>query len=474
MKNSEIFKKTMPFVWGRFGMQLLLNLGIIIYFAVVVWLLVLLVETQAVIGVIIGFVGLVIGLRLYSFGCEYIGYMIKAAHVAVIGELALNGKIPDGVNMKEYGKAKVKERFVTANVFFALDKLMSSAVKQIQNMISKIGGIFEKVEIVQTIISIVNVFVGIVLGYVDEAVLARVFQKKEDGAWKASADGVVLYFQNWKAILKNALGITFGIVLFYAIGMGALYGIIALISGGAGDLWAILFILIAFFLIDVIKVAFVDSYVTIAVVNKYLPLTINQTPAVDIYEKAQGWSKKFKEMCNKAKEEPQPVVQAAVAGVPGMTAAIPESGVAQPVQPQVVMPTPGIAPQPVMQPQMVQPQMAPVQPVAPQPVVAPAPVAEAAPVAPQPVVAPTPVVEAAPVAPQPVVAPAPVVEAAPVAQQPVVAPTPVVEAAPVAPQPVVAPAPVVEAAPVAPQPVAQPAPAQPVAATQIPNNNGQM
>ena len=467
MKNGEIFKKTMPFVWGRFGMQLLLNLGIIIYFAVVVWLLVLLVDTQAVIGVIIGFVGLVIGLRLYSFGCEYIGYMIKAAHVAVIGELALNGKLPEGVNMKEYGKAKVKERFVTANVFFALDKLMSSAVKQIQNMISKIGGIFEKVEIVQTIISIVNVFVGIVLGYVDEAVLARVFQKKEDGAWKASADGVVLYFQNWKAILKNALGITFGIVLFYAIGMGALYGIIALISGGAGDLWAILFILIAFFLIDVIKVAFVDSYVTIAVVNKYLPLTINQTPAVDIYEKAQGWSKKFKEMCNKAKEEPQPVVQAAVAGVPGMTAAIPESGVAQPVQPQVVMPTPGIAPQPAMQPQMVQPQMV-------QPQMAPTPVVAPAPVAPQPVVAPAPVVEAAPVAPQPVVAPTPVVETAPVAPQPVVAPAPVVEAAPVAPQPVVAPAPVVEAAPVAPQPVAQPAPAQPVAATQIPNNNGQM
>ena len=42
-----------------------------------------------------------------------------------------------------------------------------------------------------------------------------------------------------------------------------------------------------------------DSYVTIAVVNKYLPLTINQAPAVDIYEKAQGWSKKFKEMCDK-------------------------------------------------------------------------------------------------------------------------------------------------------------------------------
>ena len=374
MKNSDIFKKTMPFVWGRFGMQLALNLGVIIYFAIVVWLLMLLIETQAVIAIIVGFVALGIGIKLYSFGCEYIGYMIKAAHVAVISELALNGQLPQGVDMKEYGKQKVKERFLTANVFFAIDKLMSAAVRQIQNGISKIGGMFEKIEIVQTIISIVNVFIGIVLGYVDEAVLARVFQKKEDGAWKASCDGVVLYFQNWKAILKNALGITFGIVLFYAVGMGALYGLLALISGGAGDGWAILFLIIAFFLIDVIKVAFVDSYVTISVVNKYLPLTMNQEPALDIYEKGQKWSKKFKDMCTKAKEEPQPVVQAAVAGVPGMTMAMPTGGVAQPAQPQVMqqqmkpqqpMAQPQMMPQqPVMQTQPVaQPQMMPQQPV---------------------------------------------------------------------------------------------------------------
>ena len=368
MKNGEIFKKTMPFVWGRFGMQLALNLGIIIYFAVVIFLLISLADGEGIIAAVIGFIALIVGLKIYSFGCEYIGYMIKAAHVEVIGELALNGQIPEGVKMTEYGKQKVKERFLTANAFFAIDKLMSSAVSQIQGMITRVGSIFEKIEIIQTIIKIINIFIGIVLGYVDEAVLARVFQKKEDGAWKASCDGVVLYFQNWKEILKNALGLTLGIVAFYAVGMGIIYGIIALISGGAGDLWAILFILIAFFLIDVVKVAFVDSYVTISVVNKYLPLTINKTPAVDIYEKAQGWSKKFKDMCNKAKEEPQPVVQAAVAGVPGMTMAMPNNGMPQPQQPQVVMGAPGMPQQPMMgQPMQQQMMGQPVaQPVMPQ------------------------------------------------------------------------------------------------------------
>jgi hypothetical protein len=69
LKNGDIFKKTMPFVWGRFGMQLALNLGVIIYFAIVVWLLMLLIETQAVIAIIVGFVALGIGIKLYSFGC---------------------------------------------------------------------------------------------------------------------------------------------------------------------------------------------------------------------------------------------------------------------------------------------------------------------------------------------------------------------------------------------------------------------
>ncbi len=439
MKNGDIFKKTMPFVWGRFGMQLALNLGIIIYFAVVIALLAMLINTQAVIACIIGFVALIIGLKLYSFGCEYIGYMIKAAHVAVIGELALYGKVPEGVKLTDYGKQKVKERFLTANAFFAIDKLMSSAVQQIQNMISKVGGMFEKIEIVQTIISIVNIFIGIVLGYVDEAVLARVFQKKEDGAWKASCDGVVLYFQNWKEILKNALGITLGVVLFYAVGMGILYGIIFLISGGAGDIWAIFFLIVAFFVIDVIKVSFVDSYVTISVVNKYLPLTINQTPALDIYEKAQGWSKNFKEMCTKANEEPKPVVQAAVAGVPGMTMQVPNNGVQQPVaQPQVVMG------QPMQQPMMNQPIMQPQQPVAPQPQMMPQqPMMAQQPVAPQPMVQPVqqPMMQQQQVVPQPMMQPQAGVQPQ-MMQQPVMGTQPVQQV--------------------------QPAPQQ------FPNNNGQM
>ena len=407
MKNGDIFKKTMPFVWRRLGMYLLLNIGIILYFALVIFLITLLATKEAVIGIIIFLIAAPVGLKIYSFGCQYISYMIKAAHVAAIGQLAVHGAMPEGMNVVAFGKSKVKERFVESNVFFGLDKLVTGAVKQIQNMITRVGNIFGNIEFIQNIVKILNLFVEIVLGYVDEAVLARVFYKKEESAWKSSADGVVLYFQNWKEIIKNAALIVIGLILFYGIGMGLIYLILTALSVFS-DLWAILAIIIGYFLIDVIKQSFIDSYITVSVVNKYMSLTVNQAPQFDLYEKAKGWSKKFKELCGKA--EAEGAVLGAQPAVAGAVAMQPQVGVVpttQPVQPAVVpmqqpvaqtQVQPAVAPmqQPVAQ-APVQPAVAPIQsPVAPvQQSVVPAP----APVQPVPAAAP------APVAPAPVVDP---------------------------------------------------------------------
>ena len=146
MKNGDIFKKTMPFVWRRLGMYLLLNIGIILYFALVIFLITLLASKEAIIGIIIFLIAAPVGLKIYSFGCQYISYMIKAAHVAAIGQLAVHGAMPEGMNVVAFGKSKVKERFVESNVFFGLDKLVTGAVKQIQNMITRVGNIFGNIE----------------------------------------------------------------------------------------------------------------------------------------------------------------------------------------------------------------------------------------------------------------------------------------------------------------------------------------
>ena len=437
MKNGDIFKKTMPFVWRRLGMYLLLNIGIILYFALVIFLITLLATKEAVIGIIIFLIAAPVGLKIYSFGCQYISYMIKAAHVAAIGQLAVHGAMPEGMNVVAFGKSKVKERFVESNVFFGLDKLVTGAVKQIQNMITRVGNIFGNIEFIQNIVKILNLFVEIVLGYVDEAVLARVFYKKEESAWKSSADGVVLYFQNWKEIIKNAALIVIGLILFYGIGMGLIYLILTALSVFS-DLWAILAIIIGYFLIDVIKQSFVDSYITVSVVNKYMSLTVNQAPQFDLYEKAKGWSKKFKELCGKA--EAEGAVLGAQPAVAGAVAMQPQVGVVpttQPVQPAVVPMQQPVAPAPV-QPTAV-PMQQPVAQAPVQPAVAPI-QSPVAPVQQSVVPAPAPV-QAVPVQPAPApVQPAVVPAQAPVTPAPApVQPVPAAAPAPVAPAPVVDP-----------------------------------
>ena len=441
MKNGDIFKKTMPFVWRRLGMYLLLNIGIILYFALVIFLITLLASKEAIIGIIIFLIAAPVGLKIYSFGCQYISYMIKAAHVAAIGQLAVHGAMPEGMNVVAFGKSKVKERFVESNVFFGLDKLVTGAVKQIQNMITRVGNIFGNIEIIQNIVKILNLFVEIVLGYVDEAVLARVFYKKEESAWKSSADGVVLYFQNWKEILKNAALIVIGLILFYGIGTGLIYVILTALSV-VSDIWAVFAVIIGIFLMDVIKQSFIDSYITVSVVNKYMALTVNQAPQFDLYEKAKGWSKKFKELCGKAEAEGAVLgAQPAVAGAVAMQPQIGVVPATQPVQPAVAP-----VQQPMMSAQPVQPAVVPtptpVQPVPAAPVV-PTP-APAQPVAVAPVEQPVAPVQQAvqPVMPaQPAVVPVqtPVTSApAPVQPVPAAVPTPV-DPAQVAPTPVVDP-----------------------------------
>ena len=361
MKNTDILKKTMPFVWTRFGLYLALNIGLIVYLIVVLMLCIGL--GGGSIGTILILIAIAVGLGIYIKISGYINYLVKAAHVAVISELSVNGSVPEGTSIVKYGQEQVKKRFVATTVFYGIDALVSGAVKQIQNMISKVGSWFGNIEAIQNIVKIINIFVGIVLGYVDEAVLARIFYKKEEGAWKGAADGVVLYFQNWKEILKNAVGIVVFVIIFYAVGTAATYGLTygLVVAIAEENILATIVALVAgYLLIDAVKQSFVDSYITISVVNKYMSVTVNQTPAVDLYEKAKGWSRKFKELCGKAETEIATAV-AAPAATTTISTGQPTQPVqmSQPVQPQVVQPT-----QPVQMAQPVQPQVVqPTQPV---------------------------------------------------------------------------------------------------------------
>src|SRR5690606_25287283 len=138
---------------------------------------------------------------------EYILYIVKAGHIAVLVEL-LDGKtLPEGRGQIAHATAVVKERFVQASVLFALDQLVKCVIRTITGLARGILSILPLPGIRQ-LMSILKAFLRIAVGFVDEVILAHAIRSRSTDAWASAREALVLYGQNWKTMLKNAAWLT--------------------------------------------------------------------------------------------------------------------------------------------------------------------------------------------------------------------------------------------------------------------------
>ena len=300
MKSGELFRKTMPFAIAK------LVLG-----AATVLISVVLLAILLGIGWLFGENGMVICIFIWIGATgvvrfaimHYFGYLVKAGHVAVLAEAVTTGKVPD--NQVNYGKEAVKKRFATSNVYFAVDKLVSGAVKQIQRGISKLGNALDFIPGMGAVTGIANFFVELSLGYVDECCLGYTFYKKEQGAFRSACDGVVIYAQNIKHLLKNAAKTMLKVILLSLLVLVLVFVPIGLLFRLLS--WnAFIGFLLAVFITWVIKFAFLDSYILCQTMASYMEVAPTTEITLDLYGKLSKISGKFKELFNKGKaEEPQ-------------------------------------------------------------------------------------------------------------------------------------------------------------------------
>ncbi len=247
------------------------------------------------------------GWAIYRFIREYITYMIKAAHVAVIADMAIHGSVPEGFSMYQYGVQKVKKFFVASNALFVLDRLMSAAVRQIQRVLGGIGSLLSFIPGIKGVVKALNKFVDIILNYVDECILAYIFLHEGQGAWRSACDGVVLYVQNWKTVLKTGAKILVFLIAFYVLFFFLFQGLFTnmIISIAYEDVgMAFIAYILTFLFITVLKWSIVDPIIMTYMMCGYLKVAYGVQPSYDLYGKLEGMSKKFKEMLGKAKEAP--------------------------------------------------------------------------------------------------------------------------------------------------------------------------
>ncbi len=308
MKPSAIVMKTFPIMLIRLAVYLAFFLVACIYAAIVIGLAGLLKPDGLGLFLFLAVFGGG-GWGIYRLVREYINYMIKAAHVAIIAELAVNGSVPEGFGMYAWGVERVKKQFVASNVLFGLDRLVAGSVRQIQRTLGSIASFLSFIPGLKSLTDILNLFVDIILNYVDECILAMIFLKRDENVWKTAADSIVLYVENWKTVLKTGGKLLLFIVAFMVVGFLLFLGLFQGLFAGAGaasGAGSIIAIVITIVFALVLKWAIVDSVVMVYMVSNYLQVAYGQQPSYDLYSKVEGMSKKFGEIMGKARESMAP------------------------------------------------------------------------------------------------------------------------------------------------------------------------
>lgn len=298
MKPLDIFKKTQKFVWAKLLLVGIKWAALIVLAAL--FALLIGATGNGILLVVLGITWLIIA-RVSTFLIDkYFGYLIKAGHVAVVAHAINDGQLVESENMVELAKEEVKSRFAASNVYFVINDLVSGAVRQLQNGINSIGNLFENIPVVKTLFSLLSMFVGIFLNYVDECCLGWVFINKEQGAFKSSLDAVILYFQNAKNMAKNSVKIIALIVAYNVICWTlCIIAIVAIPNQIVGIIVAA--VLLAVF--STVRTSFIDSYVMISVMTTYGEYAKVSEVQFDLHDKLCKLSSKFKKLFEKAQAE---------------------------------------------------------------------------------------------------------------------------------------------------------------------------
>jgi hypothetical protein len=318
LRAGEIYAKTMPFCMAKLMLGLLTTVASAVILAIlmgIAWLF----GSEGVTGILLlvwlsatGFVRFVL--------MHYFGYMVKAGHIAVITEAVMTGRIPDG--QVAYGKKMVMERFVTSNVYFAVDKLVAGAVKQLQGYLQKAGNAFGFIPGMDAMVKAGQLFIGVSLGYIDECCLGYTFYKRDQGAFQSAADGVVIYAQNWKALMSSAAKTTLAVIVFLlAITLAAfvVLGLFCKLFGLEGYIAFLIACLVALS----VKFAFIDSYILVKMMASYMETVPSTVIAFDLYGKLSAVSPKFKELYEKGRNSTFRPSAAYAEEKPGQNAASP-------------------------------------------------------------------------------------------------------------------------------------------------------
>ncbi|WP_274426385.1 hypothetical protein [Chelativorans sp. YIM 93263] len=257
----------------------------------------------------------IVGAVMY-FLREYILYVVKAGHIAVLVEL-LDGKpMPEGRSQIAHARKEVTQRFAQTSVLFAVDQLIKGVLRAVTGLVRGLMTVLP-IPGARQLVSVIHAFLRIAVGFVDEVILAYAIRTRSTNAWESARTGLVLYGQNYKPMLKNAAwlalfvyGLSFVVFLIMLAPAGlAVYMIPGAWSAG-GMIFALLFAWS-------VKVALLEPFAITCMMQVYFKTIEGQTPDPAWDAKLGNLSAKFRKLKEKAAvggETPEPAGPIPVGG----------------------------------------------------------------------------------------------------------------------------------------------------------------
>ena len=230
---------------------------------------------------------------------EYILYIVKAGHIAVLVELLEGRDVPQGQGQINYASDMVRQHFAEANVLFGVDLLVRGVLAAILGLIQGIAS-FLPIPGLQNVLALVRAFLRVAVGLMDEVVLGYLFRSRSTNPWQGAQTALVLYAQNYKVMLGNAAWLTiimyvlaFVVFLLMLAPAAALVWFIPNAWGAGGFVFAFLFAW-------AVKAALLEPFAIAAMMEVYFKVIEGQTPNPEWEEQLAKVSRKFRELGEKA------------------------------------------------------------------------------------------------------------------------------------------------------------------------------
>ncbi|WP_227430186.1 hypothetical protein [Psychrobacter sp. I-STPA6b] len=245
-----------------------------------------------------GFMGLSLLSGIIYWLREYILYLVKAGHIAVMVSLITGQAIPSGRSQLSHAQAVVRQRFVQASTLFALDQLIKGVLVSLVNGLQRLLNHLPLPNM-KGIMEVIKAFLRVAVGFIDEVILGYVIYHNSDSAWQAGQDALVLYGQNYKIMLKNALWL---MVIIYTLSF--MVFLLMLIPSAVlvyllPNSLTIMTLIFALLLAWSVKVILFDPFAVACLMQVYFKTIDGQTPSLVWEQKLHGVSEPFRQLQSK-------------------------------------------------------------------------------------------------------------------------------------------------------------------------------